>query len=325
MVPTSRPSRDTTPASASCQPSPTHLRYPAFPRGRSVKNAFYWPDIALMLDLIFADDSAQLNPTRDGMRPLKAIGGIHVAGQQVLPLERELNRICGEWGFPNGKEGEFKWSPGRDRWMHQNLVGQAREKFFYQVLDAAAEAGVRAVVVIEDTDCALATGADSRELDLANMFIERISKRLTRVDRTGVIVVDRPGGERLDEDHFLADCGETLQRGTNYVPAEDLRISMVLVTSSKHARLVQLADLVTGCHTAAVAGEVCYAPQILERILPISDSIGDIRGGIGLKLHPDFRYVNLYHWLLGDARERVVGGLVPLPRQDRPYAESPDV
>jgi hypothetical protein len=48
-------------------------------------------------------------------------------------------------------------------------------------------------------------------------------------------------------------------------------------------------------------------------------------GGIGLKIQPDGRYANLYHWLLGDTvlvrRQR----LVTLPDPHRAYAASPDV
>jgi hypothetical protein len=43
-------------------------------------------------------------------------------------------------------------------------------------------------------------------------------------------------------------------------------------------------------------------------------------GGLGLKIHPDFRYANLYHWLLGDSHFVRYQSGYPLPFKSRPYA-----
>jgi hypothetical protein len=48
-------------------------------------------------------------------------------------------------------------------------------------------------------------------------------------------------------------------------------------------------------------------------------------GGVGLKIQPDRRYMNLYHWLLGDDYYRRGNSGVGLPRPNFIYAESPDV
>jgi hypothetical protein len=46
-------------------------------------------------------------------------------------------------------------------------------------------------------------------------------------------------------------------------------------------------------------------------------------GGVGMKIHPDFRYANLYHWLLGDEFFARYMSAVPLPLMGRKYAASP--
>jgi hypothetical protein len=67
------------------------------------------------------------------------------------------------------------------------------------------------------------------------------------------------------------------------------------------------------------------APPVFEKgITPILRSAGGRIGGTGLKIHPDRRYVNLYHWLLGDTTFVKGGSSSPLPLSDHPYATSPD-
>jgi hypothetical protein len=78
-------------------------------------------------------------------------------------------------------------------------------------------------------------------------------------------------------------------------------LALAVATDSKLSRLVQLADVVTACSTSYVAGEARYAPTIFkDGIRPLLREDFGCTGGRGLKLHPDFRYRNLYHWLLGD-------------------------
>ncbi len=59
----------------------------------------------------------------------------------------------------------------------------------------------------------------------------------------------------------------------------------------------------------------------LERSLNFICKTFGLPPGEEFKLHPDYRYVNLYHWLLGDSHYlRNMGGW-PLPFQTRPYAQ----
>jgi hypothetical protein len=67
--------------------------------------------------------------------------------------------------------------------------------------------------------------------------------------------------------------------GTSYVSFEHIPVN-VLSTFSHLVRLLQLADLVTSCTTAYVAGEDTYAPPVFPAILAIAhrdyDCIGDV-------------------------------------------------
>lgn len=83
-------------------------------------------------------------------------------------------------------------------------------------------------------------------------------------------------------------------------------------------------DLVTGCTTSYVAGGSEFAPPIFEAAKPLfRNDLGRI-GGIGIKIQPDHRYVNLYYWPLGDNYlvRYPVGH--PLPDAQHAYPQSPD-
>jgi hypothetical protein len=85
-------------------------------------------------------------------------------------------------------------------------------------------------------------------------------------------------------------------------------------------RCLQAADLITASVTAFVAGENKFSPPVFAAILPLFPKDFGRIGGLGLKIHPDFRYANLYHWLLGDSHfvRHQVGS--PLPFEKSPYA-----
>jgi hypothetical protein len=106
-----------------------------------------------------------------------------------------------------------------------------------------------------------------------------------------------------------------MRAGTAVVDLE--RLTLALASDSRLVRLLQLADVVAGWTVAHVAGEDEYSPPRFATIRPLLREDAGRIGGIGLKLHPDFRYVNLYHCLLGDAfywREGVRVALGPAAR-----------
>ncbi|MBN2407287.1 MAG: DUF3800 domain-containing protein [Elusimicrobia bacterium] len=268
----------------------------------------------------FLDDSKQNHPTRHGMSSLISVGGVILSAMKVKTVENEIEQLCRIVGFP--EKEEFKWSPGRELWMHDNLTRDNRQEFFQKVLNIINKHKARIVVVIEDTSCRCATNADNAELDIITLILERIEKYLIlKNNATGIIIIDRPSGNRKDEDIFLFDTLDTLQRGTGYVMPEHICFN-VLSTPSKFVRLLQVADFVNSCSLAYISGESTYSPVIFDEIKPLLCSYRNRIGGIGVKLHPCFKYANLYHWLLGDTHlwKMGIGHLLPLEK--RPYFRS---
>lgn len=266
----------------------------------------------------FADDSQQLEPTRQGMRPAVGVGGVFLPAESLGPVQRRIDELCRNAGFPDGEE--FKWSPGGELWMKRNLHDEKRKRFFLDVLASVRENGGQAVVV--DTRANPATSAADPEEDATRLFLERASNRFHAAGVDGVVIVDRPSGSRSAENRFLAKCVEHLEDETTFAVADRFALP-VMATQSRFVRLLQVADLITSATLALVPGEREYAPPIFEAILPMMPKEFGRIGGVGLKIHPDFRYANLYYWLLGDEHWKKRNTGEPLPRPKQLYAEDP--
>jgi hypothetical protein len=257
------------------------------------------------------------------MGPLVAAGGLLVPGESLRDLEQGLEALCKAYGFPPGQK--FKWSPGHELWMRDQLVAEKRAAFFIEALELAATNRAQTLVVVEDTNYAFAIPeSGDHEMDVVAMFLERCNNALANRRRHGVVVVDRPAGGRPEETRYLLRCLESLQTGTRFVQHDHIAMN-VLTTASELVRMLQLADVVVSCSVAYVSGENRYSPAVFDHIRPLLGR-GDLGtcGGIGFKIHPDLKYVNLYHWLLGDTlfRKRNVGNKLPL--KQFPYPTSAD-
>ena len=68
-----------------------------------------------MMDIFFADDAKQKNPTRQGIKTLLGAGGFRVPSESSQALEKALKKLCADVGIP--KDEKFKWSPGPELWM----------------------------------------------------------------------------------------------------------------------------------------------------------------------------------------------------------------
>ena len=271
------------------------------------------------MDLFVIDDSAQRRTSRAGMGPLVGVGGLHVPSTAVRPLELALDDHCSRTGFPAGHE--FKWSPDSKSWMYDGLKYEDRRDFFLEALRLTDQAGATAIIVAEDTEKQRARRkAASPEQDVVTLFLERAQNHLASTGTEALVVFDQPSGGRRKETDFLAGCMATIREGTAFVDFS--RLGLVLASDSRLVRLLQLADLVAGCTLAFVAGEQRYAPPVFAAIRPLLREESGRRGGVGLKLHPDLRYVNLYYWLLGDEYYWRGSAGKRLPIKDRPYFES---
>lgn len=273
------------------------------------------------LDLIFSDDSQQRRPERPGMEELVSAGALHIPGENALRLERNLEGLCERAGFPAGDEGEFKWSPSRDHWMRENLVEDERFQFFREALGFAREAGGQVMVVLADTQYNYAIeNVESHQMDVTVLLIERIEWSLRSCQREGLVVVDTPSGNREQGTEFLRDCRKVIASGTRYLEIERFAVNVVSAPS-RFIRCLQLADVITGATTSFVSGESRWSPPVFDEIRPMlrRGTYANI-GGTGVKIHPDLKFGNLYHWLLGDTD--IVRGNTghPLPMSRLPYS-----
>lgn len=271
---------------------------------------------------IFLDDSKQNTPSRPGMGPLVSIGGLSIPANKVRSAEANLNDLCKEFNFPASEP--FKWSPGKDLWMRKGLVDKDRQTFFLKMIEVIAAAEAKALVVVSDKKCRTATKASSAEIDVTNLILERIHMHLESDGRDGIVIVDRPGGNHGDEEKYLLNCLEMIQEGAGYVVPQRISIN-VLSAPSKFVRLLQAADVITSCTLARISGEYTHAPPVFEKIKELLLSDKDKVGGVGLKLHPDFKFANLYHWIVGDQHFWRLNVGTPLPLRGHPYFNGPDI
>ena len=205
--------------------------------------------------------------------------------------------------------------------MHEGLKGEARQKFFLEALLILRESGATALVAACDTKHSTATNANTHEADAVNLLLERVQLHLTRKACDGLVVADRPGGGPSDFETFLLECLEMRQEGAGYAVPERICINVVS-SPSKFIRLLQAADLIVSCTLARVAGERTHSPPIFDAIRPLLFSDGLRVGGMGLKLHPDYIFANLYHWIGGDDMFWRFNCGYALPLPNRPYSQS---
>jgi len=271
------------------------------------------------MDIVFGDDARQLRPSRKSIGSLAAIGGVYVQGDAVGPLERALDEICTRYKFPNGEQ--FKWSPGKkENHMRSVIIEEVRKDFFNEILVVARFHNVSAFVIIEDVRYKPARReSKNHEEDLTALFLERANKCFQASSRDGLVIIAIPSGGAGDEDKFLANCVKLKKYGTGYSELEKLPLG-VLTVNSRQIRLLQLADVIVSCVTSRVSGESDYSPTIFENIKTLFRKDMERIGGVGLKIHPDFRYANLYYWLLGDLHIIKENKGIPLPIRGIPFS-----
>ncbi len=274
------------------------------------------------IDIFFADDARQRKPRRPGMehRELIAIGGFSVGAEEVGPLSGSIDTLCDQTGFPANEE--FKWSPPPDSWMAHHLVERERVEFYRKLCELLRNADATATIIISDTACQPAVTGARHERSIAQMFLERVSTQCGRGGSHGFIIADRPGGGPTEDASFLRECLEMIQTGTGYVKPERIAHNVVS-TPSRLSRPLQASDVLTSCTLAMVAGNR-YGPPVFEYIKPLLARDGNRVGGVGLKIHPDLRYLNLYHWLVEDTHFFKGGVGRRLPLTDFPYARDAD-
>lgn len=270
----------------------------------------------MTVDFLFADDSVQTG-NRSGMGKVVAFGGVILESQHLRPLTDAIEALCQRWSVPKGTE--IKWSPPVGNWIRENLK-EGRGEFNAELLQVADEFEPRALVVAWDTGRTSLKGDEAFQKCVQFLF-ERATTHLAKRDASCVMVADRPGGGRPQDDEFLRRFLERVEAGTEYAQPDRFLLN-ALTTPSHLVRHLQLADMVVGVTTAMVAGRYTYAQPLFERVKPwmIANHLG-YRGGTGLKLFPD-ELMNLYHWVLGEDSYTKVADqrAIALPDIGRPYS-----
>ncbi|WP_169543835.1 hypothetical protein [Sneathiella aquimaris] len=213
-----------------------------------------------------------------------AVGGIHVPANHCALLEKKLNSLCLDAGFPNGEA--FKWSPSKKLWMYQNLVGGNRTKFILDACDIAKELSVKAVVVAEGKNWKPATSERiDHELDATKLVAERYERELKRTRKSGAIVVSAPSGGHKQAAELIKTIDNLSSEGTRYVKAN--HISFCYSTGFERVRCLQLADIIVSVSLAMITGRKKYSSEVFESIKPMfySSNTGEILGW-GMKIHP---------------------------------------
>lgn len=248
------------------------------------------------MDIFFADDSVQ-RASRRGLGRLVAFGGVAFEEEHLAAVAAAVDEIAVRYGVPPGVE--FKWSPDprKDRWLHDDFKDPERRECYREILRAAHEHGGRAIVVITDTSRTYLDVADASDRCVKYAF-ERFETHLEKSRRLGLVVADRPGGGKSEEDAFLRAFLLRITLGTEYKKGDKIPIN-VLTTPSHLLRHLQVADLVTGIATGTVGGNR-YALALAADLKPLflRNASGTV-GGTGLKLDPR-ELVNLHFHCLGE-------------------------
>ena len=254
------------------------------------------------------------------MGTVVAFAGLLLPVESLRPLQLKIAEVRTAFGIPDGVE--IKWSPHKDSWIYQNLHNPERTECYRQMLRATCEANATAFVVCID----IGERVDSKSTALRKCIdwcFERVTMCLERRNSLAVIVCDRPGGGKKEEDALLTDVLATIETGTDFVKPTQIPLN-ILTTPSHLVTELQLSDLVAGVTTAMVAGDVPYAEPVFEEIRPMfhKNILGYV-GGTGLKVYPD-SLTNLYHWVCGETAftKARIGMGYSLPWWEWPYATS---
>lgn len=230
-------------------------------------------------------------------------------------LERSLDLLCREAGFPASDTGRFSWVPEPDQWMSDNLLGDDRTDFFLRILQVLIDSSCKSIGIIRDTEVQsdVDETSDFRK-DIPRQLLERIHDLCDEA----VVVVGRPV---LNVDNSFLLAG-TESRRNAAEPANRIALSGLSAPLAS-VRLLQAAELVVSATLSYISGEETHSPELFPSIKRLVCEEMFRKGGVGLRIHPESRFANLYHWLLGDEfYGRGMGGVgYPLPGQ--PYHEGP--
>lgn len=266
--------------------------------------------------IAYVDDTKQQGK-RVGMGKLVALGAAIFEEEHVQPFAEGFREIHERLGIPH--DVELKWAYPQDRsWFRDTGNEHLRTPHREAVLDLALQHEVKAVVVVWDLGGGVATaGGEGPEDAVITFMFERISAQIENSAQRGIIVFDKPGGDHKAEENWLTNRADMVRVGTPYVKPNAIVTQVLTAPSHLHPH-IQLADLIAGSTTAAVAGNP-YGMALMPKIKPLLCEGAYGVAGTGLKLYPD-SILNLHHWV-HDASHFIRRGTgYALPREGWRYA-----
>lgn len=266
---------------------------------------------------VFADDSEEKHPRRLGLGHLVGVGAVLFPEGSLIAYTEGIRQLRNELGVPPGVE--LKWSPPHGSWLKSAEGNAIRTPLRKRMLMLAKDLDARSLTVVWDRGQVEWAVPDTRREVLKYLY-DKVSLCLTTLEAHGVVIADEPGGGSAEQRAWLAETLPLTDEGTYYTKPE--RILLPITTApSNHIPHLQLADLIAGATTAAIAGNR-YALELLPELKALThrNSHGRI-GGAGLTLWPP-SLVNLFYWVCGDDCYIRFGTGFPLPEADRLFAES---
>nr|WP_241962953.1 hypothetical protein [Thalassorhabdomicrobium marinisediminis] len=253
------------------------------------------------------------------MGELVAAGGIIVDVSRLKDFENAIDTICRKESYDIPDSENIKWSPDKHSWLRDNLERGVRNALYRELLQCADEHDAKVIVAISDLKCKIANQkALDHEMDATLLVLERFDTWLG--SGHGMVFLSKPSGGSKDQMKFIEECIEHRQNGTDYVKFDSF-VSNPHIVPAKQSRILQVADLAVSITNAKVAGGDKYADALFEYVLKMMpETSRGVKGGLGLKIHPSFKYRNLYHWVLGDQYYVESSTGIPLPIESYPYS-----
>ena len=246
--------------------------------------------------IAYVDDTKQQGK-REGMGQLVALGAVIFDEEHIQPFAQAFRAAYDAIGVPHGVE--LKWSPPSGKnWFKETGNIALQTPLREAVLNAAKDHEAKVIVVVWDLDGGVATaGGDGPEESVIKFMFERISMQIENSKQRGLIVFDKPGGDHKTEADWLTNRSQMVRLGTEYVKPNAIVTQILTAPSHLHPHL-QLADLVAGSVTAAVAGNR-YGLDLIPLIKPMMCR-GNLWGisQTGLMLYPK-KLMNLHYWVHG--------------------------
>lgn len=248
------------------------------------------------MKLLFLDDSFSRESWFCGY------GGFCIDSAVLRSVTTDLVEVKSQFGIPPWVE--LKWSPGPDHYLRTRFRGVRHELYraAIRILDRRDARVICAVHALRECygvslhGWGRARAAQWAAKQQLRFIAERFDRPyLQSQSEDGMIICDQFGTR--DEDSIVAgQFSADMLFGTEYSKMEHI-VHVALMTESKHSPAVQLADIIVGVVTSALAGGKYglalfdeIAPRFLwnphERAIDFTSTLSSAVIGFGLKVFP---------------------------------------